>query len=111
MEEKNLEELQTKVISTKDENGEEHSFELLDVIEVDGKEYGLLVHLGEEEECGCSCEDEECECDEQEVVIMRLTGKGEDYTFEAIDDDEEFNKVVEYIEKECDLEDMLEEAE
>lgn len=29
---------------------------------------------------------------------MRLTKDGEDYLFETIDDDDEFNKVAEYVE-------------
>ena len=36
---------------------------------------------------------------------MRLKKDGEEYSFEAIDDDDEFNKVAEYIEE---LEDEIE---
>lgn len=106
MEEKDLE---TKIISTKDENGEVHNFELLDIVEVEGKEYGLLVHVDEESECSCGSEsEEECEC-EEEVVIMKLIKNGDDYSFETIEDDEEFNKIVSFIETECDLEELTEE--
>ena len=42
--------------------------------------------------------------EEKEVVLMRLTKEGEEYVFEMIEDDEEFNKVVDYI-------DSLEETE
>ena len=33
-----------------------------------------------------------------EVVLMKLTQDGEEYLFETIDDDEEFEKVAAYVE-------------
>ena len=33
-----------------------------------------------------------------EVVLMRLSKDGDEYLFETIDDDEEFEKVAEYVE-------------
>lgn len=80
----------SRVIKTRDENGNVHSFELIDVLELDGREYGLLAYL---EENGSSDE-------EEEVVIMKLKKNDEAYTFETIEDDEEFNKIVAYLESE-----------
>ena len=48
--------------------------------------------------------DEDSSEEEKEAVLMKLTKDGEEYIFEMIEDDEEFNKVVEYI-------DSLEDAE
>lgn len=76
-----------KIIETLDEDGNVVKFELLDIVEVDEIEYGLLLPLEEEE-------DEE---EESEVVLMRLKKDGEEFVFEAIEDDEEFEKVVEFI--------------
>ena len=79
------EEEEKQLIETIDENGEVVNFELFDIVEFEEKEYALLLPADSKE-------------DNDEVVLMRLTKEGEDYLFEAIEDDEEFNKVSEYIE-------------
>ena len=89
MSEKAKKEEEKQLIETVDEDGKVVNFELFDIVEFEDKEYALLLPSGEENE------DEDVET---EVVLMRLTKDGEDYLFEAIEDDEEFNKVSEYIE-------------
>ncbi len=74
-----------QIIETLDENGNVIKFELYDIVEVDEQEYALLLPVDDEEES-------------DEVVLMRLTKDGEDYLFETIDDDAEFDKVAAYIE-------------
>ena len=69
---------------SKDENGNVIRFELFDIVEVDEQEYALLLPVDEEED--------------DEVVLMRLTKDGDEYLFETIDDDEEFDRVAEYVE-------------
>ena len=69
-----------QIIETVDENGNVVKFELFDIVEVDEKEYALLLPVEEEES--------------DEVVLMRLSKDGE----ETIEDDEEFEKVAEYVE-------------
>jgi uncharacterized protein YrzB (UPF0473 family) len=73
-----------QIIETVDENGNLVKFELFDIVEVDEQEYALLLPVGEEEA--------------DEVVLMRITKDGEEYLFETIDDDDEFDKVAEYVE-------------
>lgn len=90
----NHEEMEEQLIETVDEEGNIINFELVDIIDMDGQEYGLLLPKEEND-------DPE---EEKEVVLMRLTKEGEEYVFEMIEDDEEFNKVVDYI-------DSLEETE
>ena len=75
-----------QLIETVDENGNVITFELYDIVEVEEQEYALL--LPTDSQAG----------EEDELVLMRLTKDGEDYLFETIDDDEEFNKVAEYVE-------------
>lgn len=75
-----------QLIETVDENGNIITFELFDIIEVDEREYALLLPTDAQEG------------DEDELVLMRLTKDGEDYLFETIDDDDEFNRVAEYVE-------------
>lgn len=82
-----------QIIETIDENGEIVNFELFDIVEVEDKEYALLLPADSKE-------------DNDEVILMRLTKDGEDYLFEAIEDDAEFDRVSEYIEN---LADMVEE--
>ena len=74
-----------QIIETIDENGKVIKFELFDIVEVDEQEYALLLPVDEEEES-------------TEVVLMRLSKEGEEYLFETIDDDEEFEKVAAYVE-------------
>ncbi len=74
-----------QIIETIDENGNVIKFELFDIVEVHEQEYALLLPVDEEEES-------------TEVVLMRLSKEGEEYLFETIDDDEEFEKVAAYVE-------------
>lgn len=74
-----------QLIETVDENGDIVKFELFDIVEFEEKEYALLLPA-------------ESDDDNDEVVLMRLTKDGEGYLFEAIESDEEFDKVSEYIE-------------
>jgi hypothetical protein len=101
-----------RIIKTQDETGDIYNFELIDVVEFEGKEYGLLVYVDEEgnpisEE---KIEEEDSEQDsEEEVVVMKLIKGEEGYTFETIEDDEEFEKVVSYLETEEEEEEQEEE--
>ena len=83
-----------QIIETVDENGNKVSFELLDIVTVDDIEYALLLPSEKTEED-----------DENEVLVMRLKKDGEEFSFEAIEDDEEFDKVAQYIEE---IEDEIE---
>ena len=83
------EELNSSIVETVDENGNPIKFEVIDVIEVDGQNYGILYPIDDAEEIPE---------DEAEAVVMRLIQEDEDYLFECIEDDEEFEKVSSYIE-------------
>lgn len=73
------------LIEITDDDGTVIKCELYDIIEFEGKQYALLMETDSEDE-------------EPEVVLMRYTEEGEESYFETIDDDEEFEKVSEYIE-------------
>jgi putative Holliday junction resolvase len=87
------EEQQEQIIETIDEQGNIIRFELFDIVEVDEQEYALLLPVETEEE------------EQEELVLMRLTKDGEDYLFETISDDAEFDKVAAYVESLEDEED------
>lgn len=80
-----------QLIETVDDEGNVINFELFDIVEFEEQEYALLLPTEEKTE-------------DEEVILMRLKKDGEDYLFEAIDSDEEFEKVAEYIEN-LDVED------
>ena len=75
-----------QIIETVTEDGEVVQFRLFDIIEFEEKEYALLLPVEDEDS------------DEAELVLMRLTKEADDYLFETIEDDEEFDRVSEYIE-------------
>lgn len=76
-----------QLIETFDENGNKVSFELLDIVTVEDVEYALLLPVGAEKE------------DDDEILVMRVRKEGEEYSFEVIEDDDEFNRIAEYIEE------------
>ena len=61
-----------------DENGEEHEFELVDVFDLDGKEYAVLA----------SAEDSDEEDDEAIVLRVERDAEGQDMLVDIEDDDE-----------------------
>ncbi len=83
-ENKNLEdveefdELDNKIILN-DEDGNEIEFEFLDVVEVDGKEYVVLLPVEE--------------ADKGEVVIFRIEGEGDEENYISLEDEAEAQKV------------------
>lgn len=91
------------VIYTTDEEGMEHRFQMIDMIEIEGQLYGLLLYLGNE--------GEEAPAEEgydEEVVVMRIVEENGEQVFEAIEDEDEFEKVVAFVEQ---MEDEDEDAE
>ena len=75
------------IIVLNDENGEEVPFEFLDLIELDGEEYVVLLPVEDEEES------EEA----GEVVILKVedTESEEEESYVSVEDEEILNKVFE----------------
>ena len=90
----NFDELESNIIQTKDENGETQSFELVDVFKVKDRDYAALIRVNED---GTPLDNEE-----EELILMRLIEEDDNYTFEEIEDDDEFNAVVDAFENEID---------
>ena len=72
------------IIETIDENGNSIKFELFNMINFEGKDYALLLPVDKEQS--------------EELVLMEIIKDGEDYSFASIEDDEEFERVSDYIE-------------
>lgn len=86
-----FDDFEQQIIELIDEDGETNQFELIDIVEFEGKEYGLLLPYEDEDETLIDNDEE------KEVVLMRLNKIMNEYVFETIDSDEEFEKVAEYI--------------
>ena len=80
-----LEEELDNIIVLNDENGEEVKFEFLDLVELDGEEYVVLLPVDEAEE------------EEGEVVILKVedTENEEEESYVSVDDEDTLNKVFE----------------
>lgn len=74
-----------EIVTLVDEEGEEHDFTLIKIIEVDGAEYAILLPADE---------------DDNEAIILRLT-KDEDGNDLLVDieDDDEWEKVADAYEE------------
>ena len=75
------------IIVLNDENGEEVPFEFLDLIELDGEEYIVLLPAGED------IDDEEA----GEVVILKVedSENEEEESYVSVDDEDTLNRVFE----------------
>lgn len=73
------------VIVLNDENGEEIEFEFLDLIELDGEEYVVLLPM----------DDAEREEEEGELVILKVedTENEDEESYVSVDDEETLQKV------------------
>lgn len=109
-------------LETTDENGVVHYFEKVEEVEMDGQPYALLIYQGnsdeEEEEggkkTGKAGDDEDEDGFDEQYVLMRITREEDGDVFEMIEDEEEFKKVMEFLEAmdyEFDLEEEGEEGE
>ena len=78
------------IIETIDEHGQLVKFELIDIVEVDELEYGLLWPVEGFDPANPNKTGDK-------VVIMRLEKEGEDFIFKKIESDEEFDKVADYV--------------
>lgn len=73
------------IVTLIDENDEEKDFEIIMTLEMEGKEYTILMPLEEEEQ------------EEEEAYVFRIENQGvgeDDFVLVSIEDDEEYQKVV-----------------
>ena len=81
------------IIEITDEDGQKFEVELIDMVTVDDIEYAILSPLEKHH-----CEHDNCDCAD-DYVLMRIKRDGEEYSFETIEDDDEFEKVAAYIDE------------
>lgn len=71
------------IVTLVDEEGKNHDFQVVDIIEVDDREYALLLPADSEDP------------EQDEVLVLRF----EEDRFEMIEDEAEFQKVVKVLEE------------
>ena len=78
---------ETNVVELVQEDGTVTKCEVYDIFELDEKSYALLMPLEDENE------------EESDLIVLEYVEEGEDVYFQNIDDEDEFNKVCEYVEE------------
>lgn len=84
----NVEDLEEQVITLEGEDGHSYVCRILGLFEFEEKEYALLLNMGESGK-------EEAE--EPSTVVMQLITKDEQAVFRTIENDEEFERVINYV--------------
>ena len=74
------------LVELSDEEGNVTSCEIYDIVEFEGKTYAMLLPVEEESE------------EEPELIVLEYVEDGEEGSFVSIEDEEEYNKVCDYIE-------------
>ncbi len=69
-----------------DEEGNITKCEVYDIVDFEGKTYAMLLPLDEETE------------EDPELIVLEYLEEGEECYFQNIDDEEEFERVCDYIE-------------
>jgi len=93
------EEVMPSIITLEDEDGQEHSFELVDTQEIEGSTYTALIPYFESD-------DDMMESDSELLVLKVAEEDGEEY-LNIIENEEEFNRVTTiFVEKLQDLYDI-----
>lgn len=83
--------LDEQIITLEGEDGRSYDCRILGVFEFEGKEYALLLNMGEAGEA------QEEEKDEASTVIMQLIQKDDQAVFRTIESDEEFERVIAFV--------------
>lgn len=84
----------TTIFILEGEDGSSYKCQFLDRFELDGNDYAVLLKVAEGEE-----DEEELDEDEQPLVIMRVNESDSQTVFQVIESEEEFNKVVAFVEE------------
>lgn len=86
----NTNEDEIAIVSLEDEQGNEHEFEIVDNLEVDGKEYYALLPYFENPEDMDKADAEGA----YELNIMQLEKEGDEDILSSIEDDKEYQKIA-----------------
>jgi len=85
------------IITLEGEDGTSYNCQILDIIEFEGNDYGILLKL--KDEAAQAAEEEDDDEDDESLVIMRLIQKEDHSIFRTIESDDEFDRVVAHVEE------------
>ena len=74
------------LVELSDEEGNITSCEIYDIVEFEGKTYAMLLPVENESE------------EDPELIVLEYVEEGDEGTFVSIEDEDEFNRVCDYIE-------------
>lgn len=74
------------IVELSDEEGNITKCEVYDIVDFEGKTYAMLMPVEEESE------------EEPELIVLEYIEEGDECSFVSIEDEDEFNKVCDYIE-------------
>ncbi|MCW5821602.1 MAG: DUF1292 domain-containing protein [Cyanobacteria bacterium TGS_CYA1] len=83
------------IITLEGEDGTSYNCQILDIIEFEGNDYGILLKLKDE----AAEAEEDGDDDDESLVIMRLIQKEDHSIFRTIESDDEFDRVVAHVEE------------
>jgi len=87
------------LITLEGDDGHSYSCQLIDVFEYEKQEYALLLKTPEEDPEGNNKAKKDGEPEEGSLVVMRLLQRDDQCIFQTIEDDQEFERVISYIEE------------
>ncbi len=89
------------LITLEGDDGHSYSCQLIDIFEFEKQEYALLlkeVDLGQKKP-GPGSKTKEAEEEEGAIIVMRLIQRDNQYIFQTIENDQEFERVISYVEE------------
>ena len=79
------EEVESNYVDIQDEDGNVTRCEIYDIVDFEDKTYAMLIPM------------EEAESEDPEMIVLEYVEEGEEGYFQNIDDEDEFERVCEYI--------------
>jgi hypothetical protein len=88
------------MITLEGDDGNTYSCQLIDIFEFEKQEYALLLkELSNGEKKPAATDQENKEEEEGAIVVMRLIQRDDQYIFQTIENDQEFERVISYVEE------------
>ena len=81
-----MSEEEMNLVELADEDGNITNCEIYDIVEFEGKTYALLLPLEDGSE------------EDPELIVLEYVEEGDEASFVSIEDEDEFNRVCDYIE-------------
>jgi hypothetical protein len=88
------------MITLEGDDGQSYSCQLIDIFEFEKQEYALLLKEVDPDPKKPASADKTAEADEDgSIVVMRLIQRDDQYIFQTIENDQEFDRVISYVEE------------